>query len=869
VVTLTNTNIYTGGTILSAPTVSISSLANIGGVESAITFSGGTLQVTGTAVTNLDTNTVNWASFSGGIDVADSTNTFTMNNAVTGGSNFWKNGSGSLVMNAAFVFTGNVNFYSGTTKITSGSSVTCANSSVQGGSTLNLSGSANLTSGNNVNVGESGNGTLNIGLISTDSATATVNTGVYAGGGTNTGIIYVRGDSTTLTTTGATSSYNEIQIGDWGTGYGELNIYDHAKVKTDSLYVARWNSSTGLITVNDYATVTARNVMVGSNATGTTTGGTMKLNNHATLTVTGTLYAGAWTSGTINVNDNATVTAPTIWVGDWMDPASSFSGTLTVSNTASVTSTGELVVGRQTNGNLSINTDATVTVSGNFITNQMGYTGGSGKEVTTANITIGGSGGDRVALQVGGDLSMEDNWCNSITNFTITESAKVNVTGDCYVGRWANAVGNLNLDTNAQLNIGGQLIICQYDAAQGYVNVSGNAKLKAAGINLSAGPISWDWNYDTQQLNISDNALVTSTADVTIGATALHSGGFITLTGTGQLTVAGNLTEGYNGGAWNAITNSSTKSILVSGNLNLNAGGIYVTGITNDGTGVAGGIDVLGTVKLNGGTIYATAANSDFITSPILVQSGGAVINTQWNSLAINQALAQDPSSTGGGLVIWNGGTVTLTRALTYTGTTDIDNTWCTLKIDTSITGTTSLVGTVTGSGGLTKAGAGILALSGTLSYTGTTTIDAGTLQIDTSTTGTTSLVGNITGSGGLTKAGAGTLTLSGTLNYTGTTTINTGTLQIDTSGTSTLTDITGSGTLQVGNGTTSTTLIADSISVDTLTIGAGSIVDDAISSDTVTSGGELTTVPEPSTFVLLSIAALGLIGAAWRRRDR
>ncbi|MGD0382887.1 MAG: hypothetical protein ABSA77_05135, partial [Thermoguttaceae bacterium] len=86
VVTLTNTNTYTGGTTLSAPIVSISSLDNIGGAASTITFSGGTLQVTGTAITNLNTNTVNWASFDGGIDVADPTNTFTMNNAVAGGT---------------------------------------------------------------------------------------------------------------------------------------------------------------------------------------------------------------------------------------------------------------------------------------------------------------------------------------------------------------------------------------------------------------------------------------------------------------------------------------------------------------------------------------------------------------------------------------------------------------------------------------------------------------------------------------------------------------------------------------------------------------------------------------------------------------
>jgi len=71
-------------------------------------------------------------------------------------------------------------------------------------------------------------------------------------------------------------------------------------------------------------------------------------------------------------------------------------------------------------------------------------------------------------------------------------------------------------------------------------------------------------------------------------------------------------------------------------------------------------------------------------------------------------------------------------------------------------------------------------------------------------------------------------------------------------------------GTLNIDNGI----VTAKSVSVDTLTIGAGStLVINAISGGP-SSGGELTLVPEPSTFVLLAIAALGLIGGAWRRRN-
>ena len=93
--------------------------------------------------------------------------------------------------------------------------------------------------------------------------------------------------------------------------------------------------------------------------------------------------------------------------------------------------------------------------------------------------------------------------------------------------------------------------------------------------------------------------------------------------------------------------------------------------------------------------------------------------------------------------------------------------------------------------------------MTGASTYTGGTTISAGTLQIGNGGT-TGSLVGNIvdngalifnrsnavtyggavSGSGTLTKQGAGTLTLTGANTYTGGTTIAAGTLQIGNGGT-------------------------------------------------------------------------------------
>src|SRR4029077_16945900 len=124
---------------------------------------------------------------------------------------------------------------------------------------------------------------------------------------------------------------------------------------------------------------------------------------------------------------------------------------------------------------------------------------------------------------------------------------------------------------------------------------------------------------------------------------------------------------------------------------------------------------------------------------------------------------------------------------------------------------------TVSGTGRLVQAGTGTLVLAGTNSYTGGTTISAGTLQIgnggtngsivgDVADSGTLSFdradnvtfAGSVFGSGSLSQVGTATLILTGTNTYIGGTTINAGTLQIGNGATtgSIVGDVTDNGTL-------------------------------------------------------------------------
>jgi len=198
----------------------------------------------------------------------------------------------------------------------------------------------------------------------------------------------------------------------------------------------------------------------------------------------------------------------------------------------------------------------------------------------------------------------------------------------------------------------------------------------------------------------------------------------------------------------------------------------------------------------------------DGVTPTITVVTGG--------SATIDSTLAGNS-----GLTETGGGTLILTRNNNYTGGTTISSGTLqlgdggtrgsiqgdvlndgVLAIDRS--NNLTFDGVVSGTGALTKTGAGRLTLSGDSTYTGGTTINAGTLRLGNNGT-SGSIVGDVvdnatlefnrnddltfggivSGTGALTKNRGNTLTLTGDNTYTGGTTISSGTLQLGNGGTS------------------------------------------------------------------------------------
>ncbi len=146
----------------------------------------------------------------------------------------------------------------------------------------------------------------------------------------------------------------------------------------------------------------------------------------------------------------------------------------------------------------------------------------------------------------------------------------------------------------------------------------------------------------------------------------------------------------------------------------------------------------------------------------------------------------------------------------------------------------------ITGTGTVRKMGAGTLTLTGAHTYSGTTTISTGTLQLGNGGTdgslgsgaianaGTlavdrsdaVTLANTMTGAGRLVQAGAGVLTLTGANSYTGTTTINAGTLQVGDGGST--------GSLGTGAVTNNATLLfnrSNALTVANAISGTGAVV--------------------------------------------
>ncbi len=367
-------------------------------------------------------------------------------------------------------------------------------------------------------------------------------------------------------------------------------------------------------------------------------------------------------------------------------------GYYTINSNAVLNTPSGITVGEVGSGALTVN-GGTINVGNQFIVNDNGATGSSGTYTQTGGTVncstqawIGqGAGGQNGVFNMSGGFFGCTNW------FVLGRSGG---TGTMFMtGGTLNAGGSggfLDVGTGFQ------------GAGTGVLNQSGGT-INIVGNGLLAVP---ETSPGTGTYNLSGTGALNCNSWITIGrggvGTLNMSGGIITKTDTGNDHFdvgAGGSSSGTGPGTINQtggiITNTTTDFWLgevANGTWNMSAGTNYLGNlIICEGSGIASSMNVNGgllsvgsifsaqpvsssaTLNLNGGTIQARGSTTSFINNLTLasVQSGGVTLDTQGFNITIPQALTDGG---GGGIVKIGSGSLILSGANTYTGSTVVSN---------------------------------------------------------------------------------------------------------------------------------------------------------------------------------------------------
>ncbi len=390
--------------------------------------------------------------------------------------------------------------------------------------------------------------------------------------------------------------------------------------------------------------------------------------------------------------------------------------------------------------------------------------------------------------------------------------------------------------TTLEIGSGGQLVVRDIvsQGTQGLLRVAGGTILVTGSMDNSSLVTITGGTFRAG----SNTALGTTNA---LGTSI--TGGTLDINGmnlqTEPITVQG---SGVGGNG--AIVNSSTQQISALTMVTLSGDATFGGTSSPPGGSGFGRWDIRGT-----GAALSTGGHGYNLTKVSLNQVSlvAAAVDAALGNININQGILAFQTSTSSMGDANKTVTIASGGILSFYNTTNTMNKKCVLDGGTiwAESGTGSTQNAFSGSITLTSGG-GVFDAGGAL---------AGGLN--THSDAILHITGPITGAGGLSKTGPSTVFITGTPSYTGSTNIAAGTLQINSHSAVSLHAITGAGTLGVDN---TTSLTATSIIVGTLTVGTGSIVTIAPLAGGPLGGMEsLLPIPEPSTWAMLALAAMGL----------
>ena len=831
--TLSGTNTYTGATTLSAGTLSVAASANLGAAASNLVFDGGTLQITGTALTSLSGigHAVSFnATKTVGLDINTASHTFTANqvlNQTTGG--LTKLGAGTLTLTSANTYTGATTLSAGTLAVSSTGSL--ANSAItvsNAGSTFKVS---------------PGAGTVALGNTATTLAGATLNLGsgtVFSMVDGNIGITnLVQG--ATFPTAGLTLSTAALNFELSGATADVLNVTKFATLAgTNTINL----TPLAALTNGTYNLITAASGMAGTFkfANGQTTSvGTFGANNYL-LTLSSSATAASvnvsspgilsWTGQTAG-NGAANTSWDTAGSTNWAN------GT-----TATAYADGNIVIFNDANG-----VAGGTTPTGAVVIQAAGVTPGSATfNNSTVNYTVSNASGT-TGLAGAGTLTKSGTATLTLSGVNTYTGGTAITAGTIKLGI-ANALGangaSVAVNSGALLDLNGTNQAINFTAGTGAGTVANNFGSGTSILTLAGTAVTIVDNTNSTSgkvaVVVTTNSQAMSNSNTYSGGTTVNGGAFLYLNapnplgaGTGGINLTTALTSGLvsdpgvsiandiSGPGYVSINQQANGTLTLTGNLtntgnytfrntsNVQAYNFAGNGTTSTLSGVIGG-----TGGTNGGTITGSITKSG---TGILTLSGQNVYTGTTTISAGTLKLGATGTATYTPL-----GTTAAGTTVSGTGTLDLAGFTLGAAEALSLAGTgTASSGALANSGGaatysglVTLGAAASIVSNGNIVLSNVGTITGATIGLTLDGTATGSSIASIIGTttGTLTKQGNGTWTLSGANTYTGTTTIAAGILRYGVS------NAISTGAVTLTGGTLDMVGFTDSVAAFTLTSG-------------------------------------------------